>query len=159
LRSTAYRRRDCFRERLGFARSQEAKRDALLTHREASSGSLSLLDNRSYISSSSSFSFSSSISETRRINPAVSSIDRGFLRPLALSAAAVRKRERRPGRRRVRFSERGRKRSACAHRHTGVATASESVSASLGSQEARRDALLTHWEGSSGSLSLLDNRS
>jgi hypothetical protein len=34
---------------------------------------------------------------------------------------------------------------------TGVATASESVSASLGSQEAKQDALLTHWEGSSGS--------
>jgi hypothetical protein len=32
LRSSAYRRRNCFRERLGFTRSQEAKRDALLTH-------------------------------------------------------------------------------------------------------------------------------
>jgi hypothetical protein len=94
---------------------------------------------------SSSSSFSCSISETRRIKPAVGFHRSRFFHPPALSAAVVRKRERRRGRRRERFSERGRETRASAHRHTGVATASESVSARFSRSKEGRFADALRW--------------
>jgi hypothetical protein len=106
-----------------------------------------------------SFSFSSSISETRRINPAVGSIDAVFF---ARTRFRLRRSENENDDEDDDEDDSRNEGERGALPLIGIPASRLLPRASwLRSvlKKQKRDALLTHWEGSSGSLSLLDNRS